>query len=58
MDHNDFDFYEDLTKPFFSFMIQVGIDLDPKSKSRIIDFPKEIFNPPSNIKDIESKYCK
>jgi hypothetical protein len=51
MDHNDFDFYDDLTTPLFHFFLNTGISLEPTDSPRFcggkVLIPKEFFIPPS-----------
>jgi hypothetical protein len=30
MDHNEFDFIDDLVNPFYNFLMQLGITLEPE----------------------------
>ena len=44
MDHNDFDFCEDLVTPYFHFLKQVGINTkEPKSAHLQMRIPEEYF---------------
>ena len=44
MDHNDFDFCEDLITPFFHFLKQVGVDCKKKKQIyKQMKIPKEYF---------------
>mmetsp|Transcript_267 Transcript_267/g.279 ORF Transcript_267/g.279 Transcript_267/m.279 type:complete len:272 (+) Transcript_267:22-837(+) len=44
MDHNGFDFFEDLTLPFTAFLIHCGISTVPESlQNAFISFPDELF---------------
>lgn len=53
MDHNDFDFYDDLTTPLFHFFMNAGLDLDAGLNERFPNgkpsMPKRSFIPPLNI---------
>jgi hypothetical protein len=55
MDHNDFDFYDDLTTPLFHFFMSTGISLEPTDNPRFqngkIRMPKEAFQPPQVLLD-------
>lgn len=55
MDHNEFDFIEDLVHPFYNFLEQlnIGFNVDEEDpKEGQLNFPEELFLPPSNHKDI------
>lgn len=44
MDHNTFDFFDDLTLPFTAFMIHNGISTVPESLSKAsIRFPENLY---------------
>ena len=51
MDHNEFDFIDDLVQPFYHFLEQMNISLDPDeddpSHGQIL-FPEELFLPPED----------
>ena len=55
MDHNEFDFYDDLTTPFLDFLFKSGINMEMEMSSRFpygrIVIPKEAFIPPQNLLD-------
>jgi abhydrolase domain-containing protein 17 len=47
MDHNEFDFFEDLSLPFSAFLMQHGISVLPTHISRAyLNFPAYLFKPP------------
>lgn len=47
MDHNEFDFFEDLTLPFSAFLMQHGIAIQPINISKAyLNFPAYLFKPP------------
>ena len=47
MDHNEFDFIEDLIQPFYYFLKQCGIQVEPKNGDKgIIEFPEYLYIPP------------
>ena len=47
MDHNEFDFYDDLSLPFSGFLIQCGINVSPlPNESGIFEPPFELFEKP------------
>lgn len=48
MDHNEFDFFDDLSLPFSAFLMQCGISVSPESMhTAFINFPASIFSPPN-----------
>ena len=48
MDHNEFDFFDDLSLPFSAFLMQCGISVSPESMhAAFINFPANIFSPPN-----------
>lgn len=51
MDHNEFDFIDDLVQPFYHFLEQMNITLDAKEDDPNhgqINFPESLFLPPDN----------
>ena len=47
MDHNEFDFFDDLSLPFSAFLIQCGISVFPDSiSSAFLSIPANLFAPP------------
>ena len=49
MDHNEFDFYDDLSLPFSGFLIQCGINVSPlPNESGIFEPPFELFEKPES----------
>ena len=61
MDHNDFDFYKDLTDPLFEFFLQHKIDvtIDPELEHlNHFRFPNELYHPPEKIKELEQTQPK
>jgi len=49
MDHNEFDFIDDLVQPFFNFLKQLGITLTVKvGEPGHPKFPESLYIPPSN----------
>lgn len=49
MDHNEFDFFEDLSLPLSAFLMQHGISIVPTNISRAyLNFPAYLFKPPTN----------
>lgn len=50
MDHNNFDFYDDLIQPLISFMIKNNILVHPPEeypyKFAELEFPEELFETP------------
>lgn len=50
MDHNEFDFFEDLSQPFYFFLMQCGISVAPEDeKDRFLRFPEHFYIPPDNF---------
>lgn len=50
MDHNEFDFFEDLALPFSAFLMQHGISIQPTNISKAyLNFPAYLFKPPTNF---------
>lgn len=50
MDHNEFDFFEDLSLPFSAFLMQHGLSVTPTHISKAyLNFPAYLFKPPGNI---------
>ena len=48
MDHNEFDFFEDLSLPFSAFLLQHGISVYPTHISKAyLNFPAHLFKPPN-----------
>ncbi|OMJ74392.1 hypothetical protein SteCoe_26687 [Stentor coeruleus] len=48
MDHNEFDFFDDLSLPFSTFLMQCGISMYPENiHTAFINFPPSIFAPPN-----------
>jgi len=51
MDHNEFDFIDDLVQPFYHFLEQMEITLDADENDRShgqIHFPESLFLPPND----------
>ncbi len=51
MDHNEFDFIDDLVQPFYHFLEQMEIQLDVDEddpKHGQIHFPESLFLPPQD----------
>mmetsp|Transcript_8236 Transcript_8236/g.7644 ORF Transcript_8236/g.7644 Transcript_8236/m.7644 type:complete len:222 (+) Transcript_8236:144-809(+) len=51
MDHNVFDFYDDLSQPFYFFLTQCGINAvfeDQEKNTDAIIFPDDIYTPPDD----------
>jgi hypothetical protein len=47
MDHNEFDFVDDLVQPFYNFLKQLGISLAVKEgESGQMGFPESVYIPP------------
>jgi hypothetical protein len=55
MDHNEFDFVDDLVQPFYSFLRQLGISLAvAEGEEGQIKFPEYLYLPPQQQIDAES----
>jgi hypothetical protein len=51
MDHNEFDFVEDLISPLHNFMSEVGIEVRPDEddpNNGQLNLPEELYIPPQN----------
>lgn len=46
MNHNEFDFFDDLTIPFSIFLLQYGISFEFGTDNGFINFPSSVFTPP------------
>ena len=49
MDHNEFDFIDDLVQPFYNFLEQLSITLDPDETDPTagqFKFPEKLYIPP------------
>ena len=49
MDHNEFDFIDDLVQPFYNFLEQLSITLDPDENDPFdgqFKFPEKLYIPP------------
>ena len=55
MDHNEFDFMEDLIQPFYNFLKQLNISLVPKPDCGQLKFPEYIYLPPANQRAREAE---
>jgi esterase/lipase len=48
MDHNEFDFFDDLSLPFSAFLMQCGISVFPDSlQNAFLNIPASLFAPPT-----------
>lgn len=55
MDHNEFDFIDDLVQPYFSFLRQLGIEIERgPQESQEFKFPEYLYIPPQSQLDAES----
>jgi len=52
MDHNEFDFFDDLSHPFYFFLIQCSVSI--KQKGQLI-FPSEVYDVPDVISRRKNK---
>lgn len=49
MDHNEFDFIDDLVQPFYNFLRQLGISLSVEDGEEChVKFPEHLYIPPQN----------
>lgn len=61
MDHNEFDFIDDLVQPFYNFLEQMNLTLDPMAddpKNGQINFPEHLFLPPKDMVEREVEMAK
>ena len=50
MDHNEFDFIDDLIQPFYHFLKQCSITVDvPDGEKGQIEFPENLYIPPPDF---------
>ena len=49
MNHNEFDFFDDLTIPFSTFLLQCGISFEFSIENGFLNFPSDLFTPPNEI---------
>jgi len=49
MDHNEFDFIDDLIQPFYYFLKQSGIQVDLEEGEEKIRFPENLYEPPHDF---------
>lgn len=50
MDHNEFDFIDDLIEPFHKFLKQCHISVDvEEGKNGVFKFPEELYYPPEDF---------
>lgn len=57
MDHNEFDYVEDLVQPFAKFLKQCGIVCDTsKGDKEIKDFTESLFVPPADFPKENKNY--
>ena len=53
MDHNEFDFYEDLSIPFSGFLMQCGIEVAPTQDDSFLTLIPTMYEPPAiNMKKL------
>ena len=45
MDHNEFDFFDDLSLPFSGFLMQCGISVYPTETTSFISLPPDLYTP-------------
>ena len=58
MDHNEFDFVDDLVQPFFNFLDQLGITTDVEDDDELkgqIKFPERLYIPPKSYTEQEGQ---
>ena len=61
MDHNEFDFIDDLVQPFYNFLEQMDIKLDADDDDPThgqFNFPESLFLPPNNQVEKELQQAK
>ena len=61
MDHNEFDFIDDLVQPFYHFLEQMNITLDAEENDPNhgqINFPESLFLPPDDQVEREMVQAK
>lgn len=51
MTHNDFDFYQDLIKPIFQFLLQIKMHTGPSKKIQKVKFNETLYIPPLELED-------
>ena len=51
MTHNDFDFYQDLIKPIFQFLLQIKMHTGPSKKIQKVRFRENLYIPPMELED-------
>ena len=49
MDHNEFDFFEDLSQPFYLFLLQCGISVQPTPSASHVKFDEKLFQRPGDF---------
>lgn len=50
MTHNDFDFYQDLIKPIFQFLLQIKMNTGPTKRISKVIFKENLYIPPEEEK--------
>jgi hypothetical protein len=48
MTHNDFDFYQDLIKPIFQFLLQIKMNTGPNKRITKVVFKETLYIPPDD----------
>ena len=48
MTHNDFDFYQDLIKPIFQFLLQIKLNTGPNKRFSKVVFNERLYIPPDD----------
>lgn len=49
MTHNDFDFYQDLIKPIFQFLMQINLNTGPNKRIQKVQFQEVLYIPPEDV---------
>jgi len=49
MTHNDFDFYQDLIKPIFQFLMQIRMNVGPRKNFTKVVFNENLYIPPEDL---------
>lgn len=49
MTHNDFDFYQDLIKPIFNFLMQIKMSTGPNKRHSRVIFNETLYIPPEDL---------
>lgn len=58
MTHNDFDFYQDLIKPIFQFLLQIKMNTGPTKRISKVVFKESLYIPPEDEKIVKLSIIK